>query len=272
MEQRLRRLLSGLDPERAIVFLTGAGISAESGIPTFRGAGGYWQVGSAVYQPQEIATWSFFSKNPWEVWRWYLYRRGACSAAQPNAAHHALVALEAAQPARFHLITQNIDGLHTLAGSSSARTYEIHGSGHQLRCAAACTPARFPIPAAVSSKADKAPLTAAEKALLVCPRCGGLARPHVLWFDESYEEALYRSTTALEAAEQAAVLVTVGTSGATSLPVHAAIVAAQSGAVFIDINPEQNPFQAFAEERGGVWLAGAASQWVPRLVALLSSS
>lgn len=266
MEQQLQAAVQGLDPRRSITILTGAGISAESGIPTFRGEGGYWTVGSTVYQPQEIATWSFFQKNPWEVWRWYLYRRGVCDAAAPNGGHRALVRLEQAFPRTFHLITQNIDGLHRIAGNSPGRTYEVHGNGHEMRCAARCTAERFPIPAGVASKTQDAPLTDDERALLVCPRCGGTARPHVLWFDEYYEEDLYRSETAMAAALSASIFVTVGTSGATSLPLHAAAAAGQAQALIVDINPSPNPFQDFAESQGGLWLEGSASAWLPRLV------
>ncbi|MFT5681532.1 MAG: NAD-dependent deacetylase [Myxococcota bacterium] len=269
MRERLRAATRDLDPKRSIVFLTGAGISAESGIPTFRGEGGYWTVGSTVYQPQEIATRAFFDKNPWEIWRWYLYRRGVCDVARPNAAHHALVALEQRHKRIFHLITQNIDGLHALAGSDPARTYEIHGSGHEMRCAVGCTTDRYPIPEAVSCKGVDDAMTEQDRALLRCPKCGSHSRPHVLWFDEVYEEELYRSTTAMAAAASASVFVTVGTSGATSLPLHAAIAASQAGAVLIDINPNENPFQVFAEDQGGFWLKGSSSEWVPVLAELL---
>ena len=152
------------------------------------------------------------------------------------------------------------------------RTYEVHGNGHQYRCAARCSLDRYPIPAGVSDKGVDDPMTEAEKALLSCPRCGGLGRPHVLWFDESYEEELYRSSTAMAAAASASVLVTVGTSGATSLPVHAVIAAAQAGALLIDINPEENPFQTFAQDQGGLWLKGSATEWVPVLADVLSAS
>lgn len=271
MHARLEALLSDLNPRKSIVFLTGAGISAESGIPTFRGADGYWTVGSTVYQPQDLATWRFFQQEPWEIWRWYLYRRGVCRRAQPNSAHHALVRMEQAKPRLFHLITQNIDGLHRLAGNREERIYEVHGNGEQMRCAARCSLERLPIPPGVLDKPDdQTPLTDAERALLVCPRCGHHTRPHVLWFDEYYEEPLYRSETAMAAAMSASVFVTVGTSGATSLPTHAAIVALRTGAVLIDINPEPNPFQVFAQDHGGVWLQGSASQWIPPLVEILS--
>src|SRR2546428_9434824 len=95
--------------EGRILVLTGAGISAESGIPTFRGKDGYWTVGSAVYQPQEIATFEMFSRVPEEVWRWYLWRFGVCRDARPNAGHAALVEMERALGDRFTLVTQNID-------------------------------------------------------------------------------------------------------------------------------------------------------------------
>ena len=98
--------------------LTGAGVSAESGIPTFRGREGYWTVGSTEYHPQEMATLQAFEAMPEEVWRWYLYRLGACREAQPNQAHRAIVRLEERLGDRFCLITQNVDGLHLRAGSS----------------------------------------------------------------------------------------------------------------------------------------------------------
>src|SRR5262245_44328807 len=99
-------------PEAPLVFLTGAGISAESGIPTFRGPEGYWRVGSVNYRPEEMATHAFFVEMPDEVWRWYAMRRDTCRRASPNAAHLALVALEAELGDAFLLVTQNVDGLH----------------------------------------------------------------------------------------------------------------------------------------------------------------
>src|SRR6185503_4423173 len=100
----------------AVVALTGAGVSAESGIPTFRGKEGYWTIGAREYHPQELATHAAFEEMPWSVWAWYLYRRGVCMRAQPNAAHAALVRLATRLPDRFALVTQNVDGLHRRAG------------------------------------------------------------------------------------------------------------------------------------------------------------
>src|SRR5512138_4021579 len=124
MEQRLAELLEGVRARRgSVVVLTGAGVSAESGIPTFRGAEGFWVVGSRNYMPQEMATHAMFERDPQEVWRWYLYRFGVCARVEPNPAHHALAALDRALGDRFTLVTQNIDGLHLRAGATPERTY-----------------------------------------------------------------------------------------------------------------------------------------------------
>src|SRR5512134_3855043 len=112
MEQVLTACRAALSREGRIVALTGAGVSAESGIPTFRGKEGYWTIGSQEYHPQELATRQAFRAMPWQVWAWYLYRRGVCLRAQPNAAHHALARLARALPDRLALVTQNVDGLH----------------------------------------------------------------------------------------------------------------------------------------------------------------
>ncbi len=158
MEPRLQAILGEVRRERgAVVALTGAGISAESGIPTFRGAEGYWVVGSRNYMPQEMATHAMFLRAPEEVWRWYLYRFGVCREARPNAGHLALVELERALGHRFHLVTQNIDGLHQRAGASPERTSCIHGDAGFVRCAAGCRPDKLPLPD-LGRRDPKAPL------------------------------------------------------------------------------------------------------------------
>ena len=136
LEPRLREILAEVHAgEGRVVALTGAGISAESGIPTFRGAEGFWVVGSRNYMPQEMATHAMFLMEPGEVWRWYLHRFGVVRHAAPNAGHEALVRLERALGERFTLVTQNIDGLHRRAGASAERTYCIHGDAAWVRCA-----------------------------------------------------------------------------------------------------------------------------------------
>lgn len=254
-----------------VVFLTGAGLSAESGIPTFRGEEGYWVVGSREYHPQEMATHRAFEAMPDEVWRWYLYRRGVCRGAEPNGAHRALAELEEKLGDDYLLVTQNVDGLHLRAGSSLARTYQIHGNLDFFRCGHACGgPLLDPLDeSAVLGKGD--PLTPAMRELLRCPRCGQLGRPHVLWFDECYDEPLFRFESSLRAAASARLLITVGTAGATNLPNQMVQLAARSGAPVIDINPDRNPFAEVAGD-SGAWLQGNAGALVPELCDTLAAA
>jgi len=241
-----------------IVFLTGAGISAESGIPTFRGEAGYWVRGSRVYQPTELARWATFSSKPELVWPWYLYRRGICRDAEPNSAHLALAEIEAHLGSRFVLVTQNVDGLHLRAGNSLDRTWQIHGNIDFMRCARECDPTLHEVPdlGPITQGADFDP---AWKAQLRCPECQGWSRPHVLWFDESYDEERYRAESAVQAATKASLLVIVGTAGATNLPIQMGEIARRRGIPIIDINPDHDPFAALAEAGDGGWVPEPAS-------------
>jgi NAD-dependent deacetylase len=263
-----------LDTPGLVLWLTGAGISAESGIPTFRGKEGYWQVGSRDYQPEEMATWAAFQEMPEEVWAWYLYRRGVCRAAEPNAAHRALSSAERRGGDRFLLVTQNVDGLHLRAGNTLDRTYQIHGNIDFMRCSRECLPAPVPMPEGVDVAWDKGrPVTDRELQALQCPSCGALARPHVLWFDESYDEQNFRFQSAIDAAQHASLVVVVGTTGATSLPMHIGSIAAQRGVPMIVVNPEPNPFSALVRRSGhGAFLCGTAGQWVPEITDALPSA
>ncbi len=273
MEQKLRSILDGVRAERGnVLVLTGAGMSAESGIPTFRGKEGYWVVGSRNYMPQEMATHEMFLSAPEEVWRWYLYRFGVCRHAEPNAGHRALVDLERALGDRFTLVTQNIDGLHRRAGSSESRTYCIHGDAAWVRCADDCGAGRLPLPE-VGVRDPKAPLADAERAKLRCPGCGGWLRPHVLWFDEYYDEENYRMQSTLRAAGEARLLLVVGTSGATNLPMQIGQLARRRGIALVDVNPEYNPFAELAEESPrGFFARGTACERLPAIVAALSAT
>ena len=237
---------------RRLTVLTGAGISAESGIPTFRGPEGYWTVGSREYHPQEMATWQMFNRTPLEVWKWYLYRMGVCGRAEPNRGHRALVAMEALFQDRFTLITQNVDNLHLRAGNGPERTYQIHGNIFFMRCADECREALYPLPSGVNGKSKDQDLTAEEIALLKCPVCRGIARPHVLWFDETYNEVFFKFESSLRAAARTDLLIVVGTAGATNLPNQVAAVAKHAGAVLVDVNIEANPFSrlALSDDRG----------------------
>ncbi len=255
-------------PGNAVV-LTGAGVSAESGIPTFRGKEGYWTVGAREYQPQELATHDAFEQMPWEVWAWYLYRRGICRAASPNAAHEAIVRWDHALGERFALVTQNVDGLHIRAASPPARTFEIHGNIDQMRCAVDCVPTRWPIPSDVPALAKGDPVPDAIRSRLVCPACGGMARPHVLWFDESYDEPRFHLDTVRRIAASATLLVVAGTSAQTNLPWQVVTLAARAGGTIVDINLEPNPFGEIAARSGGAVRASAATAF-PELVDALT--
>ncbi|MEO0326349.1 MAG: Sir2 family NAD-dependent protein deacetylase [Myxococcota bacterium] len=254
-------------PDAPVLVLTGAGISAASGIPTFRGPEGYWRVGSRNYRPEELATRAAFEAMPDEVWSWYLYRRGVCRRAAPNEAHHALAALEERLGTRFRLVTQNVDGLHARAGHDPARLYAIHGSIDLMRPVGGG--AVVPIPEAVPIDWPKTrALGPAERALLVHE--GERTRPHVLWFDESYDEAHFRFESTLRAAAAACLVMVVGTSGATTLPLHVGRLAAQRGTPLLVVNPEPNPFVAMLEAGApGAFVQGTATEAVPALCTLL---
>jgi NAD-dependent deacetylase len=272
MEPKLSSILNEVRRRRGrVLALTGAGISAESGIPTFRGAEGYWVVGSRNYMPQEMATHAMFLRSPEEVWRWYLYRFGVCRHAQPNAGHRALVNLDRALGDRFHLVTQNIDGLHLRAGATPARTSCIHGDAAFVRCAEPCTSEKLPLPDMGPRDGDT-PFSAEDRRKLSCPRCGGWLRPHVLWFDEYYDEENYRMQTALRAASRADLLLVVGTSGATNLPMQIGDLAFRRGIAIVDVNPEPNPFSELcAASPRGFFASGSAGQRLPEIVAALTA-
>ncbi len=256
-------LKTGIARSGKVIVLTGAGISKESGIPTFRGKDGYWTVGSSVYRPEEMATQAAFHAMPEEVWRWYLYRLRTCRAAKPNAAHFAVVDLEAYFGDRFCLITQNVDGLHLRAGSSAERTYQIHGNIGYTRCADACSNRLWELPSSISDSA---------LGQLRCGICQAWARPHVLWFDECYDEQLFRLRSSLCTAQDASLLISVGTSGLTNLPRQILEIAASAGASVLDINVEDNPFARHARSlASGAAINGPAAQVLPDLVGLITN-
>ena len=254
-----------------VLILTGAGLSAESGIPTFRGEEGYWRVGSRNYQPMELAQSTAFMANPYMVWAWYLYRRAVCLAAQPNPAHDALVRLESAIGDRFRHVTQNVDGLHFRAGSSHQRTFPIHGDINKMRCSDPdCTHQVWDIPETISTSWEKGQeLSQNDRETLVCSVCGKLTRPHILWFDECYDEEWYQATSAVQAAHDANLLIIIGTSGATSLP-HKIFYRAVDRIPIIVIDNEPTVFSQNAEKTTqGVFVSGSASEVFPSLVQYL---
>ena len=263
LRERLREFYCG---GRRLTVLTGAGLSADSGIPTFRDADGFWTVGSKNYTPEEMATYRMFRTKPLEVWKWYLYRKGICAKASPNQGHRAIRQLEELFGDRFRLISQNVDGLHLAAGSSLKRAYFIHGSLDRCRCGQECSEELFPFPNFTLRKGDE--LTDQQTEKLKCPKCSAFTRPHVLWFDEYYDEKYYRRDSALQAAKETGVLLVVGTSGATTLPQLVVQSTISGQGIVIDINKNPNYFSTLAAgSTNGFALRGSSSEILPEFVA-----
>lgn len=253
-----------------IVALTGAGISAESGIPTFRGEEGYWVVGGRNYQPEEMATQVMFGRRPRDLWSWYLFRRSICRAAKANPGHTAMVTLEKALGDRFTLVTQNVDGLHLRAGNTLERTWQIHGNIDYMRCTTPCTRTLFELPDGFEGWERGRTPTDAEWTRLVCPKCGTAARPHVLWFDEYYDEEWYRFESSIRVSQTADLLLVVGTAGATNLANQMVQVTARAGGAIVDVNPAANPFSRVAERLpNGFAAQGPSGEWLPRIARYL---
>ena len=218
--------------------LTGAGISAESGVPTFRGDGGLWK----EHKAEELATPEAFARDPRLVWEWYSWRREMIAKAAPNPAHRALVKLEIAKPS-YTLITQNVDGLHDLAGSG--RILKLHGDIWRMRCTA-CG-ANWP---------DRRP--ALPKLPPHCA-CGGLARPGVVWFGEPLPDGMMKE--AEHAVSAAQVFLVIGTSASVYPAASLVPYARQAGAKVIEINTDETPFSATVD----CALRGPAGELLPKL-------
>jgi NAD-dependent deacetylase len=266
ISQELKRLLHDFyHGKRMLAVLTGAGLSADSGIPTFRDVDGFWTVGSKNYTPEEMGTYRMFHAKPLEVWKWYLYRKGICLKALPNKGHRAIRQLEEIFGDRFRLISQNVDGLHLAAGNSIEKAYFIHGTLERCRCGKECSNELFPFPDFTLEKGEELSDEQVEK--LKCPKCGSFARPHVLWFDEFYDEKYYRRDSALRVSEEAGLLVIAGTSGATTLPQRLVENAITGGGIVIDINKKENYFSMLVENhRTGFSLRGSSTEILPEFV------
>lgn len=273
LSPELQKILkSTVDKKGKIVFLTGAGISAESGIPTFRGEEGYWVIGSENYYPEEMATYEMFTKNPEEVWKWYLYRYFVCNKSFPNPGHEALVKMENLFGDRFHLITQNVDGLHLRAGNSLKRMYLIHGSLQYVRCSKECTDTLYPFPEGISEKGKNDQLNDSERALLKCPKCNSLLRPHVLWFDEYYNEEFYKISSSLKIAEESDILFVIGTAGATNLPNQIVNRVVGKGGYIVEINIADNDFSRIIKNHSnGIIIRKPSGEVLPEIFEFFES-
>jgi NAD-dependent deacetylase len=222
-----------------IVAFTGAGISAESGIPTFRGSGGLWK----QFRPEDLATPEAFRRDPKLVWKWYDWRRQIIARAEPNAGHRALAELERRKP-EFALITQNVDGLHDRA--RSRHVLKLHGDIWTVRCTR-CGRGSEDRRAALPSLPPEC-------------GCGGLLRPGVVWFGESLDGNILNESGKL--AKNAEVFLTIGTSAVVYPAARLIDIARSGGAVVVEVNPEQTAFSYEVDYS----LRGPSGEILPQLL------
>ncbi len=251
LDSALSSAAAMLRHSEVVTVLTGAGVSAESGIPTFRDAlTGWW----ANYQPEELATPEAFAADPARVWGWYALRRALVRQARPNPAHEALAYLARRLP-RCTLLTQNVDGLHEAAGHEDV--VSLHGSLMRVRCSASCSP-----PFEAPSEMDATSLEDGAIEPPACIACGAPLRPDVIWFGEQLpEDGLSRARAATFACD---VFLSVGTSNMVEPAASLPWLAAAHGATVLVVNPSMRG------QRAGpsiVPLLGTAASLVPRLVA-----
>jgi NAD-dependent deacetylase len=238
----LTDLAARLRSARRLTVLTGAGVSAASGVPTFRGDGGLWR----SFKAEDLATPDAFRRNPRLVWEWYDWRRSVIAKCRPNPAHDALARLNGRDG--FTLVTQNVDGLHERAGSSDL--IRLHGSIWHVRCAEECPGGLEPW------KDDRVPIGELPPR---CPHCRGLARPSVVWFGESLDASVLRRTAAVLDCD---LFLSVGTSSVV-YPAAGLVHAAQAhGAWTVEINPATTAAAAGLD----MVIAAPAEEVLPQLV------
>ena len=235
-----RELMIALRQAQRVTALTGAGVSQESGLRTFRDAqDGLW----AQYRPEDLATPQAFQRNPKLVWDWYAWRREKVLQAKPNPAHYALAEMAKFIP-HFTLITQNVDGLHQAAGSPNV--IELHGNIRRVRCSVCGQ-----VPSHWDQDQDEVPR---------CSTCNGLLRPDVVWFGENLPQAELES--AFEAAQRCELFFSIGTSGLVQPAASLAYLAQQHGACIVEVNAEKTPLTPFADFS----FRGKAGEILPALV------
>jgi NAD-dependent deacetylase len=247
LDEAIQALAGRMLSATRVTVVTGAGVSASSGIPTFRGPGGLWR----DFRPEQLATPEAFEADPRLVWEWYAWRRELIAGARPNRAHEVLAAWSRRYP-RFALITQNVDGLHERAGTENV--IRFHGSLWELSCWNGCreAPSRW--------RDEAVPFAQMPPR---CPHCGGLARPGVVWFGETIPpEAL----SASEAALDCDVCLAVGTSAVVHPAAALVAQAAARGAFAAEINPEATPASSGVD----LVLAGPAEAVLPEVERVMS--
>ena len=227
------------DKKNLITFLTGAGISADSGIPTYRGSDGIWVKGTTYHKPEEFGTFKYFMNNPEEVWQFSLFEKKMFDNAQPNINHYELVEIENLLKEKFFVITQNIDGLHLRAGNKNL--YEIHGHLREIKCSNKCK-GILPLPNDIQGKDLTEDLSPTDIENLKCKKCGKWMRPNFLLFDEYYDEPTNKIFSSLNVAKNSSILFVVGTSGSTNLPLKIVANTLRYGGYVIDLNIEDNHF------------------------------
>jgi NAD-dependent deacetylase len=243
----LREAADLIDRAGRIVIFTGAGVSAESGIPTFRDAlSGLWE----QFDPRRLATPEAFGDDPALVWGWYEWRRAAVQQVEPNAGHRALAAIEQRAP-ECVVVTQNVDDLHERAGSKEP--IHLHGSLFAPRCSACGRPATV---------ANGAPPVEGRVPPPPCDHCGAPIRPGVVWFGEALPVDAFEAAVA--AAANCDLLITVGTSAVVFPAAEIPQVTARMGGAVIQVNPEPTPLDAVAR----VNLHGPAAEVLPALAAV----
>lgn len=256
------------EKRNGLTFLTGAGISADSGIPTYRGTDGIWIKGTKYHKPEEFGTYAYFQEHPEEVWQYTLFRKRMIEEAQPNSSHEALALIEEKLGSQSHVITQNIDNLHRKAGTKNI--YEIHGNYREVKCAGECKEI-LPLPSQVTGKDIKEEISTVELEALKCPSCGNWLRPNVLWFDEYYDEQTHKKYSALKVAKNSGVLFIMGTSGATNLPLEIARTTLKYGGYVVDVNIEDNHFTKLLEsKKRALIIREKSSEVLAQIVSILT--
>lgn len=236
---------------RYLVILTGAGVSKESGVPTFREAmDGLW----ARYDPQQLATPYAFRANPQLVWEWYEWRRGLVGESKPNAGHIALAQLERLHTGDVLTVTQNVDDLHERAGSE--HIVHLHGNIACNKCFDNCQGEPTLI-----ENLDPTDQSVPPR----CPHCGGMVRPDVVWFGETLP--VHAINRAIEASQLCDVMLVVGISGLVNPAAQLPMLAAQNGAAVIEVNPDTTPITPVAK----VKLTGASGELLPQVITVLEA-